>query len=139
LLPHHEATGDFLEAPVDRVVMNPPIRGLEDFDRESGPFCKDSELSIEHDHPIRTFYDVLDLEPQIREAPDRAAIELADRGLAPHAPVRPWLSHQHRRAHKYRIVRVMGHEQVQVARIPSFEPVLHQSSLRHYGNLSSML
>src|SRR5216117_3796158 len=73
-----EAAGDLFGAPVDDVAGDEAARGLEGLDGETGAGGEDVVLAVEHEHAGRALDDVFELEAELREAGERALVEVAD-------------------------------------------------------------
>src|SRR5437867_13134256 len=77
-----EAGGDLFGAPVDDVAGDEAARGLEGLDGEAGAGGEDVVLAVEHHQARRALDDVFELEAELREAGERALVELADGAAA---------------------------------------------------------
>src|SRR5262245_30547786 len=112
---------DLLKSPVNDVAVNEPVGGFKDLDGQPRVLGKDTELAVDDDHSVRPFDYILDFEPQLRGALKATPIEVANGRLAARTPVGTRLRDQNRRAQEDRVVGVVAHQQIEVARIPSLK------------------
>src|SRR3989442_13577475 len=125
-----KAARDLLGAPVDHGARDEAVRGLEHLDRQAGPVGEHTELAVDDEHGVRPLDDVLELEAELREARERVGVELADRRPAADDAVAAGPQHEHARALEDRRLGVMAHDAIEVAAVPSLEPVLDEPGVR---------
>src|SRR5439155_22617169 len=73
-----EAGGDLFGAPVDDVARDEAAGGLEGLDGQAGASGEDVVLAVEHHHARWALDHFLELEAELREAGERALVELTD-------------------------------------------------------------
>src|SRR5207249_479305 len=122
-----EEGGDLFGAPINDVARDEAAGGLEGLDGQAGAGGEDVVLAVEHHHARWALDHFLELEAELREAGERALVELTDGVAAAERAVPVGVAEQHGRALEDGVLGVVGEHTVKVAAVPALEPVPHQA------------